>query len=595
MAHTLQSIASFVALPGWGTCARWLCVLAVGALGGAIGGWRLRRRFAPLLGFFEEDRLKKLCAQLATVIEQNQALKAIVERRLDPRPGSVLPPVPEEDAHPPRPSVAKAGESTPRGDHQKKLLPSPVSQAGQSLLFVANRWWRAGGTDRRLLSDLMAQSNFPLELYVMEQLDEALREEGRGTYRFRQKGGTPEWLWYRDAQSSPARILAVPLDARRFTGSAAAVLPFLFEGIPKELSEVRFRQIDAPCILAEDDRAPGGYRLVEKGRLTLQGYGADDPGEWAETFSPVVASAARPDESLAIASVAADGVEHALLAQGARLADIEAVLRGLPARWEPGDALAVQLQGLGDRLASLEESFAPRLAPALPTVAPPAPPEASTPVAGGPRKVSSTGSGPLEMTESSVASVPRGSAGADPEAVLAELHGLWGDVGSTLELPPEMPQLGAGEEYLARLSLLEERTRERIARKGWKAHIAHLRLAPGVDADRPGFAPHPIVEMRASSRDAMVLCSCGERLVHLMLFQLVLQLDPPAPGLCAVTLPPGPFSTSNFPAAYQRLLQGPLPTGLARIERIEQPAMLRRSATSAEAYELSAQLEVVFS
>jgi hypothetical protein len=58
-----------------------------------------------------------------------------------------------------------------------------------------------------------------------------------------------------------------------------------------------------------------------------------------------------------------------------------------------------------------------------------------------------------------------------------------------------------------------------------------------------------------------------------------------------VTLPAGPFAVSYFPAGYQWLLRGPLPTGPAKIENVLQPATLRRTG---ESYEVLSLLEATF-
>ncbi len=270
-----------------------------------------------------------------------------------------------------------------------------------------------------------------------------------------------------------------------------------------------------------------------------------------------------------------------------------------------GGAIESELCRVGERLAEVERLLRPgrnsqdiagagvARAPAASSPLPPPPPASASPAA----------------AEVAPVVAPRSSAGADEavagappldseatgrKVVLDGLRGLWSELGSGADLASATPGLGSGEAYLARLSVLEERARQRLARKDWDVHLAHLRLVSGVSVERPGLSPHPIVEVHYSPRESPVQCSCGEKLSSLLLFQLVLQLDPPGSAFFAITLPPGPFSASNFPAAYQRLLRGPLPTGQARIERIEQPAILRRSATAPDLYELVAPLEVVF-
>jgi hypothetical protein len=181
-------------------------------------------------------------------------------------------------------------------------------------------------------------------------------------------------------------------------------------------------------------------------------------------------------------------------------------------------------------------------------------------------------------------------AGRAADSLLHLLQPAWPELGRRPQ-PLAVAHPGVGEGYLSRLLDLEERARQRLG-SGWRVRLVHVRI----DGARGTIFLHRVVERRSLPSGASVVCSCGESLVQIMLFQLALQMEPPEGEHSALTLPDGPFAASNFPAAYQRLLRGPLPAGRSEIERVVEPAVLRQLDGSPDAaeYAIAWLLEAVF-
>jgi hypothetical protein len=421
-----------------------------------------------------------------------------------------------------------------------------ISDVEEVMRQVAQEFWE-GTLPRGAVRARLARHP-GLSLRRLGKLEE--RVGSTETYPF-EETEAPEWLW---AEIGGREALVFPLDAERLEiGPILELLQRLFEGLERmPAGSLRFLRAERACRLRQDPRWPGRYSRVAKGRLLLAG------GSLSSTRAPAQRSAAVLDEP--------SQFEFASLRQvisefGDRwLSELRRIIQDVVPRPMPALTEAVLREVLRQELAAWAACEVPSLASS---------------VRGAPTAMVRTDDGgaaaAADLRDTKPPAPP--SVEVEPRAMDADaLRVRYTPLSRAIE--PLTAALAretdpGGDAYLRRLGQLVHRLREE-ALPSWQIDLIHLQTTDGLDGAALTIHPTTVEDSKPLLR-----CGCGDLLHGTLLFQLAVRLGEKGSELSLVSLPPGPFTLSNFPRGYRLLVSGDPGSGPLTLVRVNAPAVVR--------------------